>query len=46
MASRDRCDEEIKQHESVNDEGRGESEHRDGGEGLRRHTGSGAKAIQ
>jgi hypothetical protein len=43
--SGDRCDEEIKEYESVDDEGQGESEHQDGDEGLRCHTESGAKAI-
>jgi hypothetical protein len=41
--SGDRCDEERKEYESVDDKGQGESEHRDGDKGLRRHTES--KAI-
>jgi hypothetical protein len=43
--SGDRCDEEVKEYESVDNERQGESEHRDGDEGLRRHMESGAKAI-
>jgi hypothetical protein len=35
MASRDRCDEEIKEYESMDDEGQGRSKYQDGDKGLR-----------
>jgi hypothetical protein len=43
--SGDTCDEAKKEYESVDNEKQGESEHRDGDEGLRCHTESGGKAI-